>query len=57
MVKCLETMGNLLLNLKEKDEILSDTPSAEKLIRPYMGSEEFIDGKKKDGVYGLVQMI
>jgi len=39
--------GNLLLNLKEKDEILSDTPSAEKLIRPYMGSEEFIDGKKR----------
>lgn len=39
--------GNLLLNLKEKNDILSYEPKAEKLIRPYMGGEEFIDGKKR----------
>lgn len=39
--------GNLLLNLEEKNKILFNAPNAEKLIRPYMGGEEFIDGKKR----------
>jgi len=39
--------GNLLLNLEEKNKILSNSQKAEKFIRPFMGGEEFIDSKKR----------
>jgi len=39
--------GNLLLNLKEKNNIIEKNPNAEKFIRPFVGGEEFIDGKKR----------
>ena len=39
--------GNLLLNLEEKNKILTNSQKAEKFIRPFMGGEEFIDSKKR----------
>ena len=36
--------GNLLLSQSEKDVLLSKEPSAELWIRPFMGSEELING-------------
>ena len=37
--------GNLILSPAERDELLKKYPAAEKFIRQYMGSEEFINGK------------
>ena len=39
--------GNLLLTAEEKVELLSDLPSAQKWIRPFLGAEEFINGLKR----------
>ena len=39
--------GNLILTTDEKEELLSKEPHAEKLIRRYIGSEEFINGKER----------
>lgn len=37
--------GNLILKTSERDELIIKNPLAEKYIRPYVGSEEFINGK------------
>ena len=37
--------GNLILSETERAEILKKFPNAEKFIRPYIGAEEFINGK------------
>lgn len=37
--------GNLILSTEEKDELLAKNPLAEKYIRRYIGSEEFINNK------------
>ncbi len=37
--------GNLLFTPEEKDQILKEYPEAEKIIRPLLGSEEFINNK------------
>lgn len=39
--------GNLILSAEERDEVLSLEPSLERWIRPYVGSDEFIKGKKR----------
>lgn len=39
--------GNLLLTPDERDELVSKNPAAQKWIRPFMGSLEFIRGKKR----------
>lgn len=39
--------GNLLLSPEEKDELIAKNPRAEKWIRPFLGSLEFIRGKKR----------
>nr|WP_308457297.1 type IIL restriction-modification enzyme MmeI [Nitrosomonas ureae] len=39
--------GNLLLSSEEKTELLSKEPKAEKWLRPLLGAEEFINGKKR----------
>lgn len=39
--------GNLLLNLQEKDQMILEYPSSKNFIKPFMGGEEFIDGKKR----------
>lgn len=39
--------GNLILSTEERDEVLSLEPSLERWIRPYVGSDEFIKGKKR----------
>ena len=39
--------GNLLLNIRQKNEILLKHPEAQNFIRPYMGGEEFINGSKR----------
>ena len=39
--------GNLILSNEEKDELVSQYPSAEKLIRKYMGSYELINNKER----------
>ncbi|MEI6749099.1 MAG: DNA methyltransferase [Bacteroidota bacterium] len=36
--------GHLLLNDSEKQDILSVEPEAEKVIKPFLGSQEFING-------------
>ena len=35
--------GNLLLNLKEKDELIRNNPGAEKWIRPFLMGREFLN--------------
>jgi hypothetical protein len=35
--------GNLILTEEEKDDLLAQEPQAEKWIRPYVGSQEFIN--------------
>jgi hypothetical protein len=35
--------GNLLLNAAEKDELIKIEPQAEKWVRPFIGSDEFIN--------------
>lgn len=37
--------GNFILTSEEKDELVANEPAAEKFIRPYIGSMEFINGK------------
>ena len=39
--------GFLLLNEKEKDVLLKENPLAQKWIKPFMGAEEFLNGKKR----------
>ncbi|MDO4803425.1 MAG: methylase [Lachnospiraceae bacterium] len=39
--------GNFILSPEERDEILQKEPDLEKWIRPYVGAEEFIKGKKR----------
>ncbi|TKK68068.1 class I SAM-dependent DNA methyltransferase [Ilyomonas limi] len=39
--------GNLLLNEGETKELLSQFPILEKVIKPFYGAEEFINGEKK----------
>ena len=38
---------NLLLTPADRDELIKKNPRAEKWIRPFMGAEEFIKGKKR----------
>ena len=39
--------GHLLLNVEERDELLRREPGAAKFIRPFIGAEEFIHGKRR----------
>jgi type I restriction-modification system DNA methylase subunit len=39
--------GNLLMTPEEKDELLSREPEAEKWIKPILGAQEFLSGKKR----------
>ncbi len=39
--------GNLLLSPKDKEELLALEPGAEEFIRPFLGSEEFINGMER----------
>ena len=39
--------GNLVLTLKEKNELLKKEPNAEKFFRPYMMGKDFIDRKPR----------
>lgn len=39
--------GHLILSPEERDELIKREPAAEKWIRPFMGSLEFIRGKKR----------
>ena len=39
--------GFLILSVEEREEMLKKYPSAEHLIREYIGSQEFINGKKR----------
>ena len=39
--------GYLLLKPDERDELIKKNPLAEKWIRPFLGAEEFINGKKR----------
>ncbi|MGL5956862.1 MAG: class I SAM-dependent DNA methyltransferase, partial [Brevinema sp.] len=39
--------GNLILNPEEKDQFLIQEPQAKKWIRPFIGAEEFINGKDR----------
>lgn len=39
--------GNLLLSPKEKEELLTEDPTAEQWIKKFMGAREFIQGKER----------
>lgn len=39
--------GNLILSEEEASSILNEAPSAETFIKPYIGGEDFLDGKKR----------
>ena len=39
--------GFLILSVEEREEILNRFPDAEKFIRPLLGAEEFLNGKKR----------
>lgn len=39
--------GNLIIEADEYEEFVLREPSAKKFIRPYIGSEEFINGKRR----------
>ena len=39
--------GNLILSTDEKDALIADEPLAEQYIRPFVGAEEFINGKTR----------
>ncbi|TPN82922.1 class I SAM-dependent DNA methyltransferase [Aquimarina algicola] len=39
--------GNLLLDIEEKNELLSNHPEAEKFIKKYIGASEFINGSSR----------
>lgn len=39
--------GHLILSEKEADEFMGTHPSPERFIKPYIGGEDFLDGKKR----------
>lgn len=39
--------GNLTLDPRERDDLLSKSPEADKYIRSFIGADEFIDGKER----------
>jgi hypothetical protein len=39
--------GNLILSPEEKDDLLKKNPELSRYIRPFIGAEEFIKGKKR----------
>lgn len=39
--------GNLILSVEEKSKLLSTYPTLESFIKPYMGADDFINGKKR----------
>ena len=39
--------GNLILSTDEKDALIDDEPLAEQYIRPFIGAEEFLNGKTR----------
>ena len=39
--------GNYILNDEEREQLISQAPHAKKFIRPYMGSEDFINSKSR----------
>jgi hypothetical protein len=39
--------GNLILSSEEKSEILIKEPGANKFIRPFLGAQEFLNGKQR----------
>lgn len=39
--------GNLLLSEIEKEKLIQSCPNVKKLIKPFVGTKEFIDGEKK----------
>ena len=39
--------GNLFLNSRDVDMLLSENPNCEKIIKPFIGAEEFIEGTKR----------
>lgn len=39
--------GHFVISAEERDEILKSEPSLAKWLRPYIGAEEFINGKKR----------
>ena len=39
--------GNLILSPEERDEMIKKYPEAQKLIRPFVGAEEFLNGKQR----------
>ncbi len=38
--------GHFVISPEEREEIVSKNDGAEKFLRPYMGAEEFIKGKR-----------
>ena len=40
-------LGNLILNRPGRDDLLAETPDLEPYIRPFMGSEEFLNGTER----------
>lgn len=39
--------GNLILSTDEKEALIADEPSAKQYIRPFIGAEEFLNGKTR----------
>src|SRR5690554_4201791 len=39
--------GNLLLSQKEKDNLIGNCSSSKRIIKPFVGTKEFIDGESK----------
>ena len=39
--------GNLILSSEEREELLSKSPELSRYVRPFVGAEEFIKGKKR----------
>ena len=39
--------GNLILSQDEKEDLINENTIFKKFIRPFMGAEEFINGKKR----------
>ena len=39
--------GNLILSSEEREEMLSKSPELSRYVRPFVGAEEFIKGKKR----------
>jgi hypothetical protein len=40
-------LGNLILNGETRAEILAETPDMDRIIRPFVGSEEFLNGTER----------